>query len=35
MKKLSKPPEDYMIFSVVILVLIHVNYMFMPEGVYA
>jgi len=34
MNKLSTPPEDYMIFSVVILVFMHVNYMFMPGGVY-
>ena len=35
MKKLSTPAKDYIIFNVFVLVLIHVNYMFMPEGVYA
>jgi hypothetical protein len=35
MNKLSTPAKDDIIFGVVVFVLIHVNCMFMPGGVYA
>ena len=35
MNKLCTPAKDYINFSVVVFVFIHVNYMFMPGRVYA